>query len=110
MYCVVPFNGKKHRCISGLVSQSDFFNMLHNVISLYATPDVRITCSIEYELYFVTGTGSVLNTDGDVEMDAVIMEGKNLNCGSVACIQNIKNPISVARLVMDKVKYIMYML
>ena len=69
-----------------------------------------MTCSIEDEYFFFTGTGSVLNTDGDVEMDAVIMEGKTLNCGSVACIQNIKNPISVARLVMDKVNYIICIL
>lgn len=45
----------------------------------------------------------MLNTDGEVEMDAVLMDGKDLKCGAVACLQNIKNPISVARLVMDKV-------
>ena len=32
-------------------------------------------------------------------MDAAIMEGKNLNCGSIACVENIKNPREVAKLI-----------
>jgi hypothetical protein len=37
-------------------------------------------------------------------MDAVIMDGETLNAGGIACVQNIKNPIDLARLVMDKVR------
>ncbi|XP_062595489.1 isoaspartyl peptidase/L-asparaginase-like [Saccostrea cucullata] len=51
---------------------------------------------------FDAGTGSVLNTKGEVEMDSVIMDGRQLQCGSVACVQNIKNPVSLARAVMEK--------
>ena len=36
-------------------------------------------------------------------MDAVIMEGKKLSAGAVACVQNIPNPIKLARMVMEKV-------
>ena len=36
-------------------------------------------------------------------MDSVIMDGRELRCGSVACVQNIKNPVSLARAVMEKV-------
>ena len=36
-------------------------------------------------------------------MDAVIMEGQNLSAGAVACVQNISNPIKLARMVMEKV-------
>ena len=50
-----------------------------------------------------TGTGSVLNSKGEVEMDAVIMDGKSLRTGAVASVHNIANPVSLARLVMDKV-------
>lgn len=50
-----------------------------------------------------TGTGSVLTLDGEVEMDAVVMEGRNLKAGGIACVQNIKNPCVLARLVLDKV-------
>lgn len=54
--------------------------------------------------YCILGTGSVLNTKGEVEMDSVIMDGRQLQCGSVACVQNIKNPVSLARAVMEKVR------
>ena len=36
-------------------------------------------------------------------MDAVIMEGKSLSAGGVACVQNIPNPVRLARMVMEKV-------
>ena len=36
-------------------------------------------------------------------MDAVIMEGKSLTAGAVACVQNISNPVKLARMVMEKV-------
>ncbi|KAG8225839.1 hypothetical protein J437_LFUL004768 [Ladona fulva] len=54
-----------------------------------------------------TGRGSVLNLDGEVEMDAIIMEGKNLQIGSVAAVKNIRHPISLARLVMEHTKHVM---
>ena len=53
-------------------------------------------------MYF-SGTGAVLNYDGDVELDSVIMEGKELRSGAVCCVKNIKNPVSLARQVMEKV-------
>jgi beta-aspartyl-peptidase (threonine type) len=46
------------------------------------------------------GTGSFLTTDGEAEMDASIMDGETLSCGAVGAIQNVKNPIAVARKVM----------
>ena len=49
-----------------------------------------------------SGTGSVLTYDSQVEMDALIMDGKTLKTGAVAGIKNIRNPISIARLVMEK--------
>lgn len=55
-------------------------------------------------LLLFLGTGSVLNTKGEVEMDSVIMDGRELQCGSVACVQNIKNPVSLARAVLEKVR------
>ena len=53
---------------------------------------------------FLSGKGSVLNSIGEVEMDAVIMDGKTLSAGAVACVQNIANPVQLARMVMEKVK------
>ena len=50
------------------------------------------------------GTGSVLTVKGEVEMDAVIMDGRKLNVGAVACVNNIANPITLARAVMEEVR------
>lgn len=51
---------------------------------------------------FNAGKGSVFTADGTHEMDAAIMEGKDLNAGAVSLIKGIKNPISLARDVMEK--------
>lgn len=41
----------------------------------------------------ITGFGSVLNLDGEVEMDALIMNGSNLNAGAVTVVKDIAHPI-----------------
>ncbi|XP_031561892.1 isoaspartyl peptidase/L-asparaginase-like isoform X2 [Actinia tenebrosa] len=57
---------------------------------------------MEDDSNFNAGHGSKLNTRGEVEMDAMIMDGRDLNYGGVGGISNIANPISVARKVMDE--------
>ena len=52
------------------------------------------------------GYGGLPDRDGHVTLDACIMD-ENLNCGSVAFLENIMHPISVARLVMEKTPHIM---
>ena len=56
---------------------------------------------------FNAGTGSVLTLDGKVEMDAAIMRGKTLEAGAVAGIWGVRNPISVARKVMEKTDHVL---
>jgi beta-aspartyl-peptidase (threonine type) len=51
---------------------------------------------------FNAGTGSVLNRDGEVEMDASVMLGSDLRFGAVAAITRVRNPALVARCVMEK--------
>ena len=50
---------------------------------------------------FNAGKGAVLNEDGNVELDASIMNGEDINAGGVAGIKHIKNPITLARFVME---------
>jgi beta-aspartyl-peptidase (threonine type) len=58
--------------------------------------------SLEDNPLFNAGRGSVFAHNGKNEMDASIMNGKNLMAGAVAGITNIKNPVSLARAVMEK--------
>ncbi|XP_076830447.1 isoaspartyl peptidase/L-asparaginase isoform X2 [Brachyhypopomus gauderio] len=56
---------------------------------------------------FDAGHGAVLNTDGEVELDAMIMEGRTLAAGAVSSVRNIANPVSLARAVMEKTNHVM---
>lgn len=51
---------------------------------------------------FNAGKGAVFTHDGHNELDAAIMDGRNFGCGAVAGLRTIKNPISLARAVMEK--------
>jgi beta-aspartyl-peptidase (threonine type) len=51
---------------------------------------------------FNAGHGSVRNTDGEVEMDAAIMDGATLALGGVAALRGVRNPIEVARLMLQE--------
>lgn len=51
---------------------------------------------------FNAGKGSVFTADGTHEMDAAIMEGKDLRAGAVTLVKGIKNPVSLARDVLEK--------
>src|SRR5262245_33798148 len=53
--------------------------------------------ALEDDPRFNAGRGSVLNRDGAIEMDASIMEGDRLQCGAVAALAGVANPITVAR-------------
>ncbi len=51
---------------------------------------------------FDAGKGAYLNEDGDVEMDAAVMSGSTLDIGAVAGIRRVRNPVELARFVMEK--------
>src|SRR5437763_9737573 len=59
------------------------------------------TRALEDNPEYNAGTGSCLTSDGNIELDAGIMEGHRLQVGAVACVELIKNPISLARKVME---------
>jgi len=62
--------------------------------------------SLEDNILFNAGRGSVFAKDGSQEMDAAIMDGKTLDAGSVAAVRNIKNPIELAFEVMRNSEHV----
>ena len=62
---------------------------------------------LEDDPLFDAGRGSHLNQERRVEMDASIMEGRELTAGAVAAIQEVRHPVSVARRVMERSKHVL---
>lgn len=62
--------------------------------------------SLEDNVHFNAGKGAALNANAEVEMCASIMQGQDKRSGAVAIIKHIRNPVSLARAVMEKTKHI----
>jgi beta-aspartyl-peptidase (threonine type) len=62
----------------------------------------RVVRFLEDDPKFNAGKGAVFTHDGTHELDAAIMDGRTLACGSVAGLKTVKNPISLARMVMER--------
>lgn len=62
---------------------------------------------LEDDPHFNAGRGAVLTYEGDVELDASIMDGATGGAGAVAGLRHIRNPIDLARAVMEKSPHVM---
>jgi beta-aspartyl-peptidase (threonine type) len=62
---------------------------------------------LEDDPVFDSGTGAHLNRDGQVELDAIVMDGATLQAGAVAVLRRIKNPIRLARRLMESGEHMM---
>jgi len=63
--------------------------------------------TMEDDPQFNAGLGAVLNHEGDAELDAAIMDGSGPHAGAVAAVLHVKNPIELARAVMEKSPHVM---
>lgn len=68
----------------------------------------KVVRFLEDDSLFNAGKGAVFTSEGKVELDASIMDGRDLSSGAVAGVTIIKNPISLARLVMEKTPHILF--
>lgn len=64
-------------------------------------------CSLEDNILFNAGRGSVFGKDGTQEMDASIMDGSNLMAGAVSAVRHIRNPVELAYAIMTKSPHVM---
>jgi beta-aspartyl-peptidase (threonine type) len=62
---------------------------------------------LEDDPRFNAGRGAVFNSEGGHELDASIMDGRDKSCGAVAGVTTVKNPISLARLVMTRTRHVL---
>ncbi len=68
------------------------------------TAAVRI---LEDDASFNAGHGAALTRDGAAELDAAIMDGRQLRAGAVASVRHVRNPIELARRVMEKSRHVL---
>jgi len=67
----------------------------------------RAVIELENDPVFDAGTGSHLNRDGRVQLDAILMDGRTLKAGAVCAVEQLRNPIQVARLVLERSEHMM---
>ncbi|MEO8230716.1 MAG: isoaspartyl peptidase/L-asparaginase [Ignavibacteriota bacterium] len=92
-------------------SLTEAINIGKNILSNGGTSLDAVEKTINYfenNILFNSGKGAVFTSEGKHELDASIMQGKDLTCGAVAGVTIIKNPISLARLVMEKTPYVLF--
>jgi beta-aspartyl-peptidase (threonine type) len=62
---------------------------------------------LEDDPTFNAGTGATLTAAGDVELDASVMDGATLRCGAVAAVKDVRNPVLLARAVMERSEHVL---
>lgn len=68
---------------------------------------VETIAVLEDDPTFDAGRGSVLNRDGRIEMDASLMEGEMMRAGACICVTDVRNPIRLARAILDDGRAVM---
>jgi beta-aspartyl-peptidase (threonine type) len=65
-----------------------------------------VVSALEDDPLFNAGKGAVFTHEGSIELDAAIMDGRTLACGAVAGVRTIKNPVALARRVMERTPHV----
>ncbi len=68
---------------------------------------VAAVTSLEDNPAFNAGTGATLNAEGKVQLDASIMDGEGLKAGAVAAVERVRNPIQLARKVLEDGRHVL---
>jgi len=94
---------------SGLAGVKDAakvgFKVLKTGGSVLDAVEAAVMCMEDNEI-FNAGLGSALTLDKRIEMEASIMDGRTLNAGAVGLLRDIKNPVHLARIIMENTDHI----
>jgi beta-aspartyl-peptidase (threonine type) len=95
----------EHDHIRGVYSAvSEIYPELQNGMTALDAVEAAVKI-LEQDPTFDAGRGAFLNAIGEIELDAMIMDGVTLNFGAVAGVQNILHPVTLARQVMEQTEH-----
>jgi len=97
--------GDRHRAVLQQALQAGYQVLAEGGKSLDAVSAAVVV--LEDSPLFNAGRGSSFNSDGEIEMDASIMDGARLRAGAVAAVRRIRNPILAARAVMEASRHVL---
>ena len=97
--------GARHRAALRRALDSAYELLLQGKTSLDAVAAAVVV--LEDSPLFNAGRGSSFNADGEIEMDASIMDGATLRAGAVAAVRRIRNPVIAARAVMEASRHVL---
>ena len=99
--------GRRDECLSALAGVLELAVQLLSAGTAAVDVAEQLVTGLEDEPLFNAGRGSVFNIDGEHELEAAIMDGSTLECGAVAGLRTVRNPIRLARRIMDDTRHIM---
>ena len=97
--------GSRYRTSLSMVLDAGFAILERGGTSLDA-----VTCAVralEDDPLFNAGHGAALTREGWAELDAAVMDGKDQRAGAVASVRHVKNPVDLARRVMEKSRHVL---
>src|SRR5688572_28557327 len=97
--------GARHKHVLGRALDAGYEILKQGRSSLDAVTAAVLV--LEDSPLFNAGRGSCFNADGEIEMDASVMEGEALKAGAVAAVRRIRNPVLAARAVMEKTRHVL---
>lgn len=102
------WSGEHHRAaLAGLEQAAEWGRRLLEQGGSSVDAVVESVRALEDNPLFNAGTGSVLNLDGEAEMDAGVMDGAGLRSGNVGALKRVRNPVLVARKVMELTDHVL---
>ncbi|MEE3001358.1 MAG: isoaspartyl peptidase/L-asparaginase [Planctomycetota bacterium] len=99
--------GHRDACMAALAGVLDLGVQLLSAGTAAIDVAEQLVTGLEDESLFNAGRGSVFTAGGEHELEAAIMDGSTLECGAVAGLRTVRNPIRLARCIMDQTRHVL---